>query len=96
MSVDLQSHPSLLKPQTIQTMTAASAANPSYAKGWEVNKANNWWHNGTLPGTATIAVRTIADLLAAFANTRRSNSRLGADLDKLVWNMVREVKTWQV
>jgi CubicO group peptidase (beta-lactamase class C family) len=89
--------PNILKPQTIQTMTTASAANTGYAKGWEINKANNWWHNGSLPGTATIAVRTHSGFCwAAFTNTRRSNSRLESDLDKLVWNMVREVKSWQV
>ena len=37
-------------------MTTASASNAGYAKGWEVNRANNWWHNGNLPGAATIAV----------------------------------------
>jgi CubicO group peptidase (beta-lactamase class C family) len=89
--------PNILKPQTIQTMTTASAANAGYAKGWEINKANNWWHNGSLPGSATIAVRTHSGFCwAAFTNTRRSNSRLESDLDKLVWNMVREVKSWQV
>jgi CubicO group peptidase (beta-lactamase class C family) len=89
--------PNILKPQTIKTMTTASAANDRYAKGWAVNKADNWWHNGSMPGTATIAVRTHSGFCwAAFVNTRRSNSPLGADLDKLVWNMVREVKSWRV
>jgi CubicO group peptidase (beta-lactamase class C family) len=89
--------PNILEPQTIQTMVTASAANTGYAKGWAVNKANNWWHSGSLPGTATIAVRTHNGFCwAAFANTRRSNSTLEADLDRLVWNMVREVKNWQV
>jgi CubicO group peptidase (beta-lactamase class C family) len=87
----------ILKRQTIQTMTTASAANAGYAKGWSVNKVNNWWHNGSMPGTATIAVRTHSGFCwAAFANTRRSNSPLAADLDKLVWNMVREAKSWRV
>ena len=89
--------PNILKPQTIETMTTASAANAGYAKGWEINKANNWWHNGTLPGTETIAVRTHSGFCwAAFANTRRPKSPLGSDLDKLVWNMVRQAKSWRV
>ncbi|MGC1779569.1 MAG: serine hydrolase domain-containing protein [Xanthobacteraceae bacterium] len=89
--------PNILKAETIQTMTTASAANAGYAKGWEVNRANNWWHNGTLPGSETIAVRTHSGFCwAAFANTRRPNSPLGGDLDKLVWNMVRQVKSWRV
>jgi hypothetical protein len=74
-------------------MTAPSDANSGHAKGWMVNKANNWWHTGGLPGTATISLRTHSGFCrAAFANTRCSNTKL----DKLVWDMVREVKSWQV
>jgi CubicO group peptidase (beta-lactamase class C family) len=86
----------ILQSQTIRTMTTASTANPHYAKGWEVNAADNWWHNGSLPGSTTIAVRTHSGFCwAAFTNTRRSNSSIGIDLDKLVWTMVREVKAWR-
>jgi hypothetical protein len=89
--------PNILRPQTIETMTTASAANAGYAKGWEVNKANNWWHNGSLPGTTTIAVRTHSGFCwAAFTNTRRWNSAMDGDLDRLNWSMVRQVKAWQV
>jgi CubicO group peptidase (beta-lactamase class C family) len=88
--------PNILKPETIRTMTTASSANPGYAKGWAVNKANNWWHNGSLPGTATIAVRTHSGFAwAAFVNTRRSGSALEGDLDRLVWKMVGQVKSWR-
>jgi CubicO group peptidase (beta-lactamase class C family) len=87
--------PNILQPQTIEIMTTASAANPHYAKGWEVNAANNWWHNGTLAGTETIAVRTHSGFCwAAFTNTRVTN--LGVDLDPLIWTMVRQVKAWRV
>src|SRR5438552_10096993 len=34
----------ILKPATIQEMTAPSAANHEYAKGWSVNDSHNWWH----------------------------------------------------
>ena len=82
--------PNILKPETIQVMTTGSTANPAYAKGWEVNKVGNWWHNGTLPGTSTIAVRTHSGFCwAAFTNTRPAN------IDKLVWNMVAQVKSWR-
>jgi CubicO group peptidase (beta-lactamase class C family) len=85
--------PNILKPETVAIMTAPSDANAGYAKGWMVNRANNWWHGGSLPGTATIAVRTHSGFCwAAFANIRCSN----INLDKLVWDMVREVKSWQV
>jgi hypothetical protein len=32
---------------------------------------------------------------AAFTNTR-ANSAMDSDLDRLNWNMVRQVKAWQV
>jgi CubicO group peptidase (beta-lactamase class C family) len=87
--------PNILTPQTLAIMTTASTANPHYAKGWEVNAAGNWWHNGTLPGTETLAVRTHSGFCwAAFTNTRVAD--MGVDLDRLIWTMVRQVKTWRV
>lgn len=87
--------PNILQPQTLAIMTTASTANPHYAKGWEVNAVNNWWHNGTLPGTETLAVRTHSGFCwAAFTNTRVA--KMGADLDPLIWTMVRQVKAWRV
>ena len=89
--------PNILKPHTIHVMTTASTANAGYAKGWMVNKAGNWWHNGTLAGTSTIAVRTHSGFCwAAFTNTRRRNSALDGDLDKLIWTMARTVRGWRV
>jgi CubicO group peptidase (beta-lactamase class C family) len=83
----------ILKPETIRTMTTASAASASYAKGWNVNRFGNWWHDGSLPGTSTIMVRTHSGFCwAAFTNTRRSKN--GGDLDGLVWKLVGAVKNW--
>jgi len=76
-------------------MTTASAVNASYAKGWIVNRFNNWWHNGSLPGSITIMVRTHSRFCwAALINTRRPNSAIGLDLDKLIWTMARKVGSW--
>jgi CubicO group peptidase (beta-lactamase class C family) len=84
--------PNILKPETIAIMTAPSNANSGYAKGWMVDKANNRWHGGSLPGTTSIAVRTNSGFCwAAFANT----SCPSTNLDKLVWDIVREVRSWQ-
>ena len=53
------------------------------------------WHNGSLPGTTTIAVRTHRGFCwAAFTNTSRANSQIDDDLDKLNWDMVGAVKSW--
>jgi hypothetical protein len=61
----------LLSRDTLKIMTTPSQVSPGYAKGLLVNKLNNWWHTGTLPGTETIAVRTHTDFCwAAFTNTQ--------------------------
>jgi hypothetical protein len=87
--------PNLLSPETLQTMITPSAANGRYAKGWAVNSYGNWWHTGSLPGTATIIVRTHGDFCwAVFTNTRRPRSAMDGDLDRLIWTMVREVRDW--
>lgn len=83
---------SLLQAETLQTMTTASAVNPGYACGWCVNRAPNWWHTGSLPGTLTILVRTASGLCwAAGTNARRE----GLNLDDLMWRVVRAVPAWQ-
>jgi CubicO group peptidase (beta-lactamase class C family) len=97
MNVDGFSASSILKPDTIRTMTTASSANAGYAKGWAVNKAGNWWHSGSLPGTSTIMVRTRSGFCwAAFINTSRPDSALDDDLDKLIWTMAAQVRGWHV
>jgi D-alanyl-D-alanine carboxypeptidase len=79
--------PDILRPETVHVMATASAANPAYARGWAVNEAGNWWHGGSLPGTATVLARTAGGFCwAALTNTRRPG--LGADLDKLMWAIV--------
>jgi CubicO group peptidase (beta-lactamase class C family) len=95
--------PSLLKPETIKIMTTPSPAYPQsspgkYARGWMVRNdgAGNWWHNGSLPGSTTIMVRTSTGMCwAALTNTRTEPSdEIGAALDEMVWNMVRQVPAW--
>jgi CubicO group peptidase (beta-lactamase class C family) len=87
--------PNILSPSTIQTMTSATSANPRYAKGWAVNQYGNWWHTGSLPGTATILVRTHSGFCwAALTNTRSPQSGMAGDLDRLVWIMARKVAAW--
>jgi len=91
------------KPESIKIMTTPSPAYPAgsdakYARGWMVrnNGAGNWWHNGSLPGTTTIMVRTATGLCwAALTNTRTEPSdEINGALDDMVWNMVRQVPAW--
>jgi CubicO group peptidase (beta-lactamase class C family) len=96
--------PSLLQPETIKIMTTPSLAYPQfspgkYARGWMVrnNGAGNWWHNGSLPGSTTIMVRTSTGVCwAALTDTRTQPSdEIDAALDQMVWDMVRQVPAWQ-
>jgi CubicO group peptidase (beta-lactamase class C family) len=83
--------PKLLNEESIRTMTTAGVGG-SYARGWSVNKVPNWWHGGSLPGTSTIMVHTAKGLCwAGLLNGRKES--LGGALDKLMWQMGREVKT---
>ena len=92
--------PSMLKPETIRTMTTPSPAFPGpsaakYARGWMVGNGN-WWHNGSLPGSTTIMVRTATGLCwAALANTRTEpHDEIDAALDGTMWAMARSVPAW--
>src|SRR5271170_1042682 len=95
--------PSLLKPETIRIMTTPTPVYqyPSgirYARGWMVrnNGAGNWWHDGSLPGSTTLMVRTATGLCwAALANTRTEPAeQIGAALDAMMWQMARSVPEW--
>jgi CubicO group peptidase (beta-lactamase class C family) len=95
--------PGLLKPDTIRIMTVPTPAYPQsspakYARGWMVRDdgAGNWWHNGSLPGSTTIMVRTSTGLCwAALTNTRTEPSDvINTALDQMMWDMVRCVPAW--
>ena len=94
-SVDgLSATRNILQPATIRMMTTPSLVNPGYACGWAVNQVPNWWHGGSLPGTATILVRTASGLCwAALANARAEG--IGPALDQLMWKMVRTAPAWR-
>jgi CubicO group peptidase (beta-lactamase class C family) len=92
-----KSTPKILKPETIKAMTTPSPVNSGYARGWFVNNTPNWWHDGGLPGTTTIMVRTASGFCwAALTNTRNlSESGMGLALDNMVWDMVHKVSAWR-
>jgi CubicO group peptidase (beta-lactamase class C family) len=88
----------ILKLATIRQMTTNCDANTNYARGWMVNSLGNWWHNGSLPGTTAIMVRTSNGFCwAALVNTRRQPEHaINLALDDLVWDMARKVKAWKL
>jgi CubicO group peptidase (beta-lactamase class C family) len=69
--------PSLLKPETILTMTTPAPAyaqgDARYARGWMVANNGNgtWWHSGSLPGSTALMLRNPdGSCSAAVCNTR--------------------------
>jgi len=90
--------PDILPSTQINTMVSPSAQNSNYALGWQVNGANNWWHTGSLDGTATMLVRSWNGYnWALLLNKRLSNAQANAfwnAVDALGWNCISATSTW--
>ena len=86
--------PDFLNQTSIQTMTAPSSANKYYAKGWSVNTHNNWWHDGSLPGSSSILVRTNDGFSWAFLVNTGKTGDFSLRLDQMVWRAVNGVSSW--
>ena len=80
--------PDILTPALIDTMTAPSATNPNYAKGWSVNQYNNWWHFGSLDGTESFLARSSGGYAWAIILNERTGGNFETDLDALPWNCI--------
>lgn len=89
--------PGILRPETLRAMTAPSAAQPTYARGWRVDSAGNYRHTGSLSGTTTLMLRAARGLCwAALTNGRRRGAGGFADaLDRMMWDMVGKVRAWR-
>lgn len=86
--------PDILRAETIKTMITPPAVYEHYACGWIVNKIPNWWHNGSLPGTTAIMVRTARGLCwAALANIRTEG--IGLAMDQMMWKIAKAVPAWR-
>jgi len=88
--------PDILKPATISVMTTPSANNANYAKGWSVNTNNNWWHTGSLDGTASEQVRAANGYSWVIILNKRNitNGQFTTDLDNLGWNCIAATSAW--
>lgn len=85
----------ILNAESIERMTTPSSPDLTYAKGWQVNASNNWWHQGSFPGGSSFLAR-IADgtSWAVVVNTRSKDKTYTAALDRLPWKIKRSVKAW--
>jgi CubicO group peptidase (beta-lactamase class C family) len=90
--------PDILSPFSIATMSTPSSAFQYYAKGWQVNASNNWWHSGAISGTASYYVRTSNGYTwAIILNKRIIDGNSGAfwgALDALGWNCISGTSSW--
>jgi hypothetical protein len=61
-----------------------------------VGRGANWWHNGSLPGTMALLVRTHDGFAwAALFNLRpQDDGRFLGDLDAGIWKAVGRVQKW--
>jgi CubicO group peptidase (beta-lactamase class C family) len=99
VSVDgFSTKPDQLSEQAIETMTSADGPSPNYAKGWQVNAADNWWHTGGLDGTASIWVRASNGFTWALILNKRIVGTPAAqfrnELDRLPWSCVDGATEW--
>jgi CubicO group peptidase (beta-lactamase class C family) len=88
--VDGRDGSDILTASTVTTMTTGSAANSGYARGWTVDAAGNWDHNGSLPGTFSV-LRRRADGTGdtVLMNTRSSAASFVGD----VYGLLGAVRT---
>ena len=93
--------PDLLNPSSMATMTTRTTAPDTngnavnYAKGWAVNNAPNWWHNGYLPGTQSMLIRTAGEFTVyAATNSTNADGTPDANLDALLWDVMNGVRSW--
>jgi len=98
-------HPQILRPQSIQQMTARPApplwvgTDTWYGMGWSVRPAGgdaNWWHTGSLDGTTTLMVRAGNGLtwVVLFNSRPKDSDGLSSELDSAMWQAVGQVRTW--
>ncbi len=87
----------ILSTATINTMTTAGSNNQYYAKGWSVNSFNNWWHTGSLDGSASIIVRSSGGYVWALILDKRAvtnTNTFWGELDNLPWNCISSTSSW--
>jgi len=94
-----------LKPEMIAEMTARPPlaeyrdASTYYALGWQVRPHGNdanWWHTGSLDGSAAIMVRVPNGLAwaALFNSLPFDADAFLAELDRALWKAVEGVTAW--
>jgi N-acyl-D-amino-acid deacylase len=103
----LSTRPDVLGPAAIQLMVAPSppplwqGSAYHYGMGWLIRPAQgNWWHDGSLPGTTALLVRTGGGLAWAVLFNSRSMvpgsnwANFHNETDMAIWQAVGQVTDW--
>ena len=104
-SVEGSRPPQAIEPQSVRTMVARpdlgqwQGSSYYYGMGWLVRPVRsdaNWWHDGSLPGTYALVVRSHDGFTWAFLVNSRSEewSKFGQEVDRLIWQGIGEVINW--
>jgi D-alanyl-D-alanine carboxypeptidase len=87
--------PDLLPLERLREMTTGDSHFPGYALGWAVNRSGNWFHQGSMPGTASMIARTSRGFnWVIITNTRPASSDFPSALDQLMWKVLDAVRAW--
>lgn len=86
--------PDILQPISIDTMTEPSVHNSNYAKGWQVNQSNNWWHLGSLDGTRSILVRANNGFAWVVILNEGGTGNFWTDFENLIWNCLANTTSY--
>lgn len=96
----------VLTPNSELLTSTGTSANPQYGLGWVLFTHGNSdracsassevpcrveWHNGSLPGTTSILVRTTGEFTWAAITNTRDNS---PNIDGMMWDIVNSVEHW--
>ena len=91
--------PDILKRETINTMATRSKVNNSYALGWALSQSgNNWWHQGSMPGTSSQIARASNGfnwvILVNYQPADSDRSQFSSDMDNLFWEIHKTIRQW--
>jgi CubicO group peptidase (beta-lactamase class C family) len=85
----------LLPPERLREMTTGDSRFADYALGWGVNRLDNWFHQGGMPGTASMIARTSGGFnWVIITNTRPASPDFTLALDRLMWKVLGAVSAW--
>jgi CubicO group peptidase (beta-lactamase class C family) len=89
--------PDLLPPKRLHEMTTGDARFPGYALGWDVYRRDNWWHLGSMPGTASMVARTENGFnWVIITNGSSASSGFTTALEVSMWKVLEAVSVWPV